>query len=144
MDSFEFWYRWLLIASIILIFFGVVLALFNQSLFFDFIFNIRINPYFWGGNEPDSTALHFQQWAYGVLGATIAGWGVIVFFIIRQPFRNQERWAWTASVAGIGLWYILDTFISIAAGVFYNAVFNTLLLAVFMVPLIFTRRFFME
>jgi hypothetical protein len=144
MGSFDFWHKWLLVTSIILIVFGLFLALFNQSAFSNLIFNDQINPAFWGHSQIDGTITRFQGWVYGVLGATVAGWGVMVFFIIQYPFKNRQRWGWTASALSISLWYIVDTWISLAFGVYFNALFNTLLLLLFALPLIFTRSHFNE
>jgi hypothetical protein len=45
-------------------------------------------------------------------------------------------------VAGLLLWYLIDTPISLYFGVVFNAVFNTILLALMVPPLVFTRRHF--
>ena len=142
MDSFNFWHKWLLVCSIILVVFGLVMAFFNQTPLFDLLFNERVNPSFWGNKQLDGTITHFQGWAYGVLGATVAGWGVMVFFNIQYPFKNRQRWAWTASALSITVWYIVDTWISLAFGVYFNALFNTMILLLFALPLIFTRKQF--
>ena len=123
MNSFNFWGKWLLIACIILIVFGLGLAFTNQSTFFNLIFNDQINPAFWGFTQIDGTLANFQSWIYGVLGATVAGWGVMVLFLIQYPFKNHEKWAWSAAVFSIGLWYLVDTAISLAYGVLFNAAF---------------------
>jgi hypothetical protein len=144
MDNFNFWHKWLLATSIILITFGLGVAFFNQSSVFNQTFNNQINPAFWGHSQIEGTITHFQGWVYGVLGATVAGWGVMVFFIIQYPFINRQRWAWTACALSIGVWYAVDTWISLAFGVYFNALFNTLLLLLFALPLIFTRSHFNE
>ncbi len=142
MNSFNFWQKWLLITSIFLITFGFGLAFFNHTGFFNQIFNDQINPAFWGHTQIDGTITHFQGWIYGVLGATVAGWGVMMLFLILYPFKARERWAWSAAAFNIGLWFVVDTAVSLAYGVLYNAAFNILLLIVFTLPLIFTRKYF--
>lgn len=142
MDNFNFWHKWLLATSIILIAFGLGMAFFNQSAVFNQTFNNQINPAFWGHTQIDGMITHFQGWIYGVLGATVAGWGVMVFFIIQYPFISRQLWAWTACALSIGVWYAVDTWISLAFGVYFNAVFNTLLLLLFALPLTYTRSQF--
>ena len=82
----------------------------------------------------------FRSWVYGVWGATVAGWGILVAFIAMFPFKQRQRWAWNALLAAIGTWYLLDTGISLYFGVTFNALFNTLLLALAGLPLFMTRR----
>jgi len=82
----------------------------------------------------------FQRWIYGVLGATVAGWGVFVYFLARFPFARRERWAWHCALVGILLWFTLDTGISLAAGVFFNVGLNSLIFLLAIIPLAFTWR----
>jgi hypothetical protein len=141
MATFSFWQRWLFVVSFIIAVFGIAMALLNGTVVFD-LFNNQIDPVFWdAGGIPDA-AMQFQQWIYGVLGATVAGWGVFLTFIAYYPFRARERWAWNCMVAGLLLWYLIDTPISLYFGVVFNAVFNTILLALMVPPLVFTRRHF--
>ena len=139
MERFNFWYRWLFVLGIIIILFGVFMTLFNQSLLFR-LFNDQIDPVFWGDEAISEAFIKFQGWVYGVLGATMAGWGVMLIFIIQYPFRQREKWAWIAIAANLGFWYLLDTALSLYFGVFFNAVFNTLLVFLVLPPLTATRK----
>ena len=140
--SFEFWRRWLVIVALALVGFGLFVALFNQSGVFDTIFNNQIDSVFWS-TSPDAVSGEFQQWAYGVLGATLAGWGAMIAFIAVGPFNRREAWAWLCLAAGIGLWFVVDTAISLAHGVYFNAfAVNVPLLILAGLPLIATRREF--
>jgi hypothetical protein len=139
--SFVFWQRWLLVLGGIVIAFGLGMALLNATPLFD-LFNRQIDPAFWGVQPLPGQALAFRGWAYGVLGATTAGWGVFIAFLAQVPFRRRERWAWNCVALGILVWYVPDTLISLSFGVLFNAFFNTLLLALVLLPLIFTRKDF--
>jgi len=143
MGSFNFWYRWLFVIGIIIVAFGVFMAVFNQSPFFR-LFNDQIDPVFWEDAAIPDASTEFQGWVYGVLGATMAGWGLMLIFIIQYPFRHCEKWAWTAIASSLGFWYLLDTALSLYFGVYFNAVFNTLLLLVLTPPLIATRKEFQK
>ena len=138
MNHFHFWHRWLLAVSILLVFFGVFMAIFNSTPLFN-LFNSQIDPVFWGQDQTSKSMASFQAWVYGVLGATVAGWGICMAFIVYHPYRRRERWAWWALTAGIVVWYLIDTSISLAYGVVFNAGFNTLLLLLAGVPLLATR-----
>ena len=141
MKTFSFWQRWLFIFSLIVIIFGLGMALLNRTPLFA-VFDARVNPAFWEtGTLPAGVDL-FQGWLYGVLGATMAGWGVFLTFIAQVPFRNRERWAWNALLLGLSLWYVIDTAISLYFSVVFNAVFNTVIFILALLPLLFTSRDF--
>jgi hypothetical protein len=141
MKRFNFWQRWLLVLSIVIMAFGVFMAIFNQSAIFE-LFNQQIDPVFWGQESHPGAYAQFQGWVHGVLGATMSGWGLMLFFVIQHPFQQQEKWAWKAIAASLGFWYLLDTALSLYFGVNFNAVFNTLLLILVMLPLFATRADF--
>ncbi len=138
MDRFVFWQRWLFGVGLYLAFFGVVLALFPHSSLIDWAFNDHINPLFGLTQE----GLRFQAWAYGVLGATMGGWGVMIAFMAHIPFKKKEPWAQRALLISLTFWFILDQLISGYHGVIFNVAFNTLLYGVLILPLVMTRKSF--
>jgi FtsH-binding integral membrane protein len=143
MGSFQFWQRWLLIVTILIAVFGVVITLLSGSALFDTLFNDQVNPVFWDNGGPDATTQDFQQWVYGVLGAVMAGWGVFLAFVAYYPFKRREPWAWNCFVAGVGVWFVLDSYISLSAGNYFNQfAINVPLLVLVLVPLWFTRKDF--
>jgi hypothetical protein len=139
MASFAFWQRWLFVVGVLISVFGVLMALLSGTPIFD-LFNRQIDPAFWGNNPVEANARTFQQWLYGVWGATIAGWGIFLAFIAHYPFRHKERWAWNCLVAGLTVWFILDTSLSINYRVYFNALFNTVLIILVALPLLVTRN----
>lgn len=144
MRNFNFWQKWLLFVGIYLTMFGLVLAFFNQSSILDFLFNNNINPVFWAGISIPENTVPFQSWIYGVLGATVSGWGIFIAFLAYYPFKAREKWAWNCLALGIGVWFISDTAISAYYHVTFNVVFNAILVLLLGIPLIFTRKYFHE
>ncbi|MFZ5641998.1 MAG: hypothetical protein ACOY46_00240 [Bacillota bacterium] len=144
MKYFQFWQRWLFIFSLLFTIFGLSLALFNQTVYFDFLFNSRINPLFWDTAKLSGQTAIFQQWIYGVLGATCAGWGIFLAFIINSPFKRRELWAWNCIAAGLTLWFVVDSSISFYFNVFYNVLVNLLLYSLVIIPLLLVRKFFIR
>jgi hypothetical protein len=60
MKNFNFWQRWLLVVSWIIVLFGLAMALLNATPIFDFM-NDRVNPVFWGdGPVPHASAIFMQ------------------------------------------------------------------------------------
>ncbi len=141
MNRFFFWQSWLLVVGILIAGFGILMALTAGTPLFD-LFNRQINPAFWGGAAVDSTARQFQHWIYAVWGATIAGWGIVLVYIVHYPFFRKEAWAWECVAVGVVVWYILDTLLSVYYGVFFNVAFNSVLLVAAAMPLMFTRKEF--
>jgi len=139
--NFSFWQRWLLIVGILISVFGMFTALLSGTPLFD-SFNGQIDPVFWGTRAVEESARAFQQWIYGVWGATIAGWGIFVIFVAHYPFRNKEKWSWNCLVAGMLVWFVLDTSLSIFHKVYFNVAFNVAVFVAVLLPLVFSRRYF--
>lgn len=144
MKNFNFWQKWLLIVGIYLAVFGLILSFFNQTQLMDFAFNNQIDPVFWQAERIPENAVSFQNWIYGVLGATVSGWGIFMAFLAYYPFKAREKWAWNCIATGVAIWFIADTAISAFYQVTFNVVFNTVLLLLVGIPLLFTRKDFSE
>lgn len=141
--SFSFWQRWLLVVGLVILIFGIMMAFLSGTQWFE-LFNRQIDPDFWGANIVEEGTKEFQKWIYGVWGATIAGWGVFLVFIASYPFGKKEKWAWKCLVVGLLIWFVLDTVISFNYKVYFNVVFNTALLILAGLPLVFTRKYFFK
>ena len=141
MQNFSFWQRWLFVVGLGIAVFGILMAFLSGTPIFD-LFNRQIDPAFWGGGSSLESIRPFQQWVYGIWGATIAGWGVFVTFIAHYPFRNKEKWAWNCLVLGLLVWFVLDTGLSVFHKVYFNVAFNTALLILAGLPTVFTRKEF--
>ncbi len=141
MDRFDFWQKWLFVVGLLVVIFGVLLALFNGTPLFD-VMHQQVNPVFWEAGGPCRDAGAFQQWIYGVLGATVASWGVALAFVAYYPFRKKERWSWNCVMLGLILWYAIDTPLSYYHRVYLNVIFNTILFLAALLPLIFTKKYF--
>jgi hypothetical protein len=142
MTSINFWQKWLFFFGIYLSIFGIVLAFFSNTDFMNFIFNHQIDPVFWGDVNLSDTAVDFRSWIYGVLGAVISGWGVIIAYIAHYPFKDKKKWAWNCILFSALVWFIPDTIISIQYEVGFNILFNILLLLFMLLPLFFTYNQF--
>jgi hypothetical protein len=143
MKRFDFWLRWLIAVAGAIVVFGVFMALFNGTALFR-LFNRNIDPVFWQTENIVESARLFRTWVYGAWGATIAGWGITLMFVGLHPFKRRELWAWNAITIGVAVWYVLDTTISLYFGVIFNAIFNTSILILAGLPLLFTRSEFID
>jgi hypothetical protein len=143
MVNFSFWQKWLVVVGVIIKAFGVLMAFSSGTSLFD-LFNHQIDPVFRSGNVIDDATRKFQQWVYGAWGATIAGWGIVLTYIARYPFSKKERWAWDSLIFAVLIWFVLDTSLSLFYKVYFNAALNTVLLILGILPLAFTRKWFIQ
>jgi hypothetical protein len=141
MPNFSFWQKWLFIVALAVTLFGIVMVFISGTSLFD-LFNHQINPAFWGTNVVDVQAKQFQNWVYGLWGATIAGWGIVLAFLVYYPFNRKEKWAWNCLVIGLSVWFVLDTGLSAIYRVYFNVIFNTVLIVLAMLPIVFSRKDF--
>ncbi|MGQ0603455.1 MAG: hypothetical protein ACT4QE_17380 [Anaerolineales bacterium] len=138
----QFWDRWLLVVGVGVVAFGFWLAFANQTPLFDVVFNQHVNAVFWGEAVAPASVVSFQQFVYGVLGMTVAGWGVFFVFLARNAFKRRERWTWNCLFAGLTLWFLPDTALSAYFGVWVNVVLNMVVAALIYAPLFATRLHF--
>ena len=78
-----------------------------------------------------------------MLGAATAGWGMCIACIAGVPFKRQEKWAWNCLALAVSLWFVIDTFLSWRFGALFNMAFNVLIFLAALVPLLFTREYFL-
>jgi hypothetical protein len=137
----KFWQNWLLAVCAIIIIFGCVIGLLSWSPLFG-IFNGLVNNVFWPGSSPDESVKTFQLWAYGMLGATMVGWGCVLAYIVWYPFAKREAWAWNCIAFGVSAWFIIDTFMSVYTNALFNVIVNILILILVTIPLLMSRKYF--
>lgn len=138
------WWRWLLVVCVVGTVFGLVLVI-VPGVFHSTLGRITYNSFF--ANHDAYTALSanelgYQDWLFGLLGAVMAGWLVMMGWVVAGPFRRGERWAWSAIVVSMAVWFVFDTGTSLVHGVVFNAVFNLGFLLGFGIPLAATYRHF--
>ncbi len=141
MERFLFWQRWLFIVGVIISIFGLFMSLSSGTALF-YLFDSHINSVFWGTPDVAQGVKAFQRWIYGAWGATVAGWGICLTFIVRYPFRRKEKWSWNCLLSGILLWFIIDTGFSAYYHVYNNVILNIFLFIAILFPLVFTRKHF--
>lgn len=117
----------------VLLLFGLALLLVSgpmQQLF---------NRLFFGsaaGKPEYASAAGYLEFAFAVLGAVMIGWSVCMLLVLL--LRGGTRDAWLAIALSLVAWYVPDTAFSLHAGFWQNAVLNTGLGLVFVIPLIAT------
>lgn len=117
--KFAFWYRYLLIISALFglqavtwLFFGSFDPLgVYTGLLADALFGVPRLP------QEARVTLAF---ATGPLGATTAGFWVLVHALVRHGFSRRDRWSYRAVVSAVLVWFTLDSVASVAHGAWFN------------------------
>lgn len=92
------------------------------------------------GGITGGPARAYVLFVYGVLGAVLVGWMLLLLAVVRGPLRRRERWAWNAVAASMTAWFLADTTLSLALGFPAHALFNIGFAAAVAAPLIAVGR----
>lgn len=84
-------------------------------------------------------ALSFIRFENGVMGAVMAGWMLLILWVIRSPLAQGVPGAWRTLVLSIAAWFVLDSTVSLIGGLWQNAVGNVVIFVAFAVGLVVTR-----
>jgi hypothetical protein len=129
--SLGFWANWLRVACLGVIVYSLGLVFFPKAMLpmFDGLFGS------FSTRTLDGAAVGYIAVVYRILGAVIAGWMTLIFWVTKGLERGQFE-TWQAITTSIALWFVLDTGLSLWTGVWQHAVFNLIFLFLFVVPLI--------
>ena len=129
------WIRWLevvlivvLVYSLLLVFAGTVAGSLFSLLGF-------------GPPEAIDTAdvRNYLKLPYMVLGAVLAGWTVTMLQLVRGPLRDGATWVVPVMGRSLGLWFVLDTGMSLALGYATHSLFNLSFGIALAIPLVRLR-----
>ncbi len=135
---FTFWRIWLMVMGVIWLLLGggmVVSSLIGLDISY-------INASFWQTAPQTTDVRNFQGFVYGVYSALIVVTGLAVVFITHNAFKKKERWGWYCMLIMFTVWYLIDSSFSLLYGVYLNAINNSVLFALCIAPLVFTKREF--
>ena len=139
---FEFWRKYLMIASIVFALQGVSWAVIGSFDPFGIYDGIWAQQMF-GADELPADAARARSFLLGPFGATDAGYFILVFFLARYGWAERKRWAHTAVSAAVACWFVLDTTVCLIHGVYFNVlVVNLPAIAMLAPPLVFTYKEF--
>ncbi|OPY31444.1 MAG: hypothetical protein A4E32_01900 [Methanomassiliicoccales archaeon PtaU1.Bin124] len=139
-DRFELFRQWLQGVSLLVILLGLLMA-FIVGLGAMPSISDPIDQSFYPGTMT-AAEKDFRAWTYGVWGATMVGWGIMLLAIVRRPFANKELWAWNAFATGLTAWFVIDTGFSLNFNVTINVVVNVAIFVLAIIPLLLTFRDF--
>lgn len=140
--SFNFWYRWIITASFLIFVLGLGIIVTNYTSLFDNLFTTQVNQIFWNTQTVPAETKAFEQFAYGLMGAMMIGWGIMMTYVASHPFRKQEQWAWHCFTWSVVFWFITDVTVSLYHQVHINAIIDVILVLLFIIPLFFSKKYF--
>ena len=94
----------------------------------------------WPAGPAPEPAVQLQQWLFGVYGAMAVPCALFGLLIVRRGLAQRARWAWRAMVAASVFWYVADTAFSVTFGMMINAWGNTVLVFLWLIPLLGLRK----
>jgi hypothetical protein len=133
-----FWIRWLLVASALVVGFGLTLVLaptWTRQAFSLMLYASASQTEAFG---PE--AMRYLELVHAVLGAVLAGWGVALWYASKTLVAAGSRVGWNLVTWPLVVWFVPDTTYSLWSGFWPNAVLNTAFVLMFAPPLIALRR----
>lgn len=115
-----FWIAWLQVVLSLLVIYALVLV-FGGSIAEGMFSAFGFGP-------PDSvTSVELSAYLrlpFTVLGSVMVGWAVLMIILVRGPLTSGAQWVIPALAVPIGLWFLLDTGMSLVLGYPTHALFN--------------------
>jgi hypothetical protein len=142
MMRFDFWRRWLLIASAVFALQGALWAVLGS--FDPFGYYTRLlGTALWDLPELPPDGQRAFEFMMVPLGATTAGYFVLVHMLVRKAFPRREPWAYWTVVGALLTWFFVDSSFSLVHGAAFNVwLVNVPCVLVLGMPLAFIRRAF--
>lgn len=81
----------------------------------------------------------YIKFIYAVLGCVMIGWMVPLIYLVHGPLRAGSTVAWKVTAISIGVWFVIDSAVSILLGYWQNAVSNVSLTVLIAIPLLMIR-----
>ena len=126
--------RWLKFASLSVIGFGLlgvlatVPALSGATRFF-------IDLAFWPVDGAPGTPTPESNLLWAILNGILVGWGVLLWQVTTRVYATTPDVGRSMILTSIGIWFVVDSAGSIAAGAPVNALLNITFLLMFFIPL---------
>ena len=129
----KLWKDWLLVWAIGVTLFGLVLA---GGAYAATDMPTRTLFQFFGSPLP-LVMDEYHRFAIGLMGAVTMGWGLTYVAAFKALFTLEPAKAapiWRMLVLGSLVWFVVDSTISVVTGIWMNAVSNTILLILLLIP----------
>ncbi len=125
---------WLRIASATVVGFGILAALAALPAT-SMPIQMMVDLIFWPVDGAPGEWGPQTRFVSGVGGGVMTGWGVMLWLVSTRLYPRDPELGRTLILTSIGIWFVVDSAASIAAGAPLNAFLNVSFLVIFYVPL---------
>ncbi len=92
----------------------------------------------------DAPSQEAARFLLGLIGPTMASWGLLFFLVLRQGFARPTPAAWWLILLALLLWAPYDSWLSWRQGLPLNALINAVALLLVLPPLLLLRPYFLR
>lgn len=78
----------------------------------------------------------YSPWSNGLYGSTFIGFSVLLFFVGRHAFQNNDKNLMKALLYGIMSWLVVEAFFSFYWGIYINVAVDAVLTIALGLPLV--------
>lgn len=141
--SFEFWVNYLKAISLFFAFMGTLWAVIGSFDPFGIYDELFANT-FWQTDELPKDAQIATRFLLGPFGATSAGYFILQYFIAKHAYAQRQLWAYYAILTAFFFWFILDSVMCLYYGGYFNILMANIPSLLAMLPIVFTRKYFVK
>ena len=130
-----FWQNWLRVASLMLVAYGVMMALVMLPPMHDpmrWMIDLVLEPSAAAGPALSERAVFVT----GIAGAMLMGWGLLIYFVATHGIKSGADWAGRAILTSLMTWFVVDNIVSFEVGAYLNIAGNTVFALIFAVPFV--------
>ena len=130
-----FWQNWLRVVSLILVAYGVMMALVVLPPMQDLLrwmIDLVLEPSAAAGPALSERMIFLT----GIAGAMLMGWGLLTYFVATHGLNSGANWAGRAIVTSLTVWFVVDNIVSFEVGAYVNIASNTVFAVLFALPFI--------
>lgn len=130
-----FWQNWLRVVSLVLVAYGVMMALVVLPPMQDLLrwmIDLVLEPSVAAGPALSERTIFLT----GIAGAMLMGWGLLTYFVATHGLNSGADWAGRAIVTSLTVWFVVDNIVSFEVGAYVNIAGNTLFALLFALPFV--------
>ena len=126
--------RWLKLASLSVIGFGILGVLATLPALSG-VARLFIDLAFWPVDGVPATPTPESRLLWAILNGIVIGWGVLLWQVTTRVYASTPDLGRTMILTSVGIWFVVDSAGSVAAGAPVNALMNVTFLLLFFIPL---------
>ena len=134
-NSLVYWLYFVALSHIVL---GLILPLLAYSEF-SLFYHYELANTFWHTEEIPEPALEFQRWIIALFGPTVASWGILMFWLVKEAHTKQQHHPFNALLLSILAWASLDMAISSIHDFYYHYLLDSIAFLAILIPALLLR-----